>query len=246
MSKKIDFDKLKIFGYNRFLLKYNVYDPTRLFYAHSIRYGTFVFPRNCKNRNIGYLVRNFQQAKIYEKLFNPNGFKAKITSNFPKPPDTEKLPKFNLIMLVSDKKLKPNQMKFIVDINMDKYQIHQIFTKLYNMKVTNITTAIQPGKVMRDTKSDKRKYIRRPERKVAVIDFDFPIQKKLKEERLNNEPKNKYKKYDKEEKETKKLIPKLKAIIPQERHHLLELRTINTLDGVRNFIREKQLLFEGV
>ena len=176
---KTDYNSLKIFGFNRADMKYNIPNYKNNKYLYALHYGRFAAPKtffnSIKKREINFLVRNYQQTLLYEKLFNPNGFKMRMTSNFPKlppVPELNLLPKdFKLVLLRSGKTYKSNQLKFIVNMDMDKVQLRQILTKLYNIEIESISTAIQPGGIVRNLNKSQSSYTynRTTERKVAVV-----------------------------------------------------------------------------
>lgn len=177
-NKYTDYNSMKIFGFNRSDLKYDIPNYKNIKYLYSLNYGKFRMPtsffNNLKKREINFIVNNHKQSMLYEKYFNPNGYKMKITSKFPKLPPIPQyglLPtNFKLILLRSGKNYARNELKFIINNDMDKIQLKQILIKLYNLDIENIFTAIQPGRVFRDYRSKSRNtYKRIDERKVAVV-----------------------------------------------------------------------------
>ena len=250
MSLKVDYNKLKLFGIPRSHLRNKVYDPSKIKYLESKRYGKFITNASLKNREIHHLISNNRQIQTYERYFNPLGFKTRITENFPKPANVEHLNDFKFILLRSLKDHKPNQLKFVVDINMDKILIKQVLEKLYDFKILKVTTAIQPGKVKRiqvDVKRGNRaKYIRVPDRKVAVITLDKEVPESLRKLKLRNSSdehkdcRNHIIHY----KPLPSYIPSVqeaKEIIPEGRKKLLGLRSITTLTAVKRFIEERKI-----
>lgn len=194
----IDYNKLKIFKYERGNLLYNNYDPLNLRYMYTHRHGRFFTPKNMSDRNIDYLTQNYEQAKIYSKLFKPLNMNYTVTGNFPKHDVTPDLQDFKMILIRSNKEYKPNQIKFLVDMSYSKPEIKQILMKLYGINPLKISTAIVPGRVKRDVNAKINKYMKLPDKKVAVIDLDKNVPSKFREI-----PKNKLQEYkDNEKKRT--------------------------------------------
>lgn len=228
-----NFNKLKLFGLPRAYFKFNIFDPVKVKYLQSKKHGTFITSSKFRNREINNLLSTYRQMKIYEKHFNPLGFKQKQTETFPKQAEKEELVDFKFILLRSNKTYKSNQLKFIVDMNMDKLQIKQVLEKLYGIKVLKVTTAIQPGVVKRESINEKGKrgnrlkIFRIPERKVAVITTNKEVPSHFRE--LDRREKSD------EEKSTRKSFLRYRdlpesiskveglSIIPKEKRRIFEL-----------------------
>jgi len=169
----MDFNKLKVFGFPRHYLKYNIYNPSKVRYLQSKDYGYFEAPKKSKYPELRYLVDRYKQKQEYEKHMNPKGYKMTWTSNFPKVGDTVDFvnPKFFLVR--SGKRYEDNEVKFMVDNKMNKDEIKQFFEKLYRIKAEQICTAILPGQVKLHQNGKKRSYYRIKDRKKAVIKLNF-------------------------------------------------------------------------
>ena len=176
----LDYNKLKVFGFQRSNLLYNYYDPENIKYLYSKKYGKFNMPYKQGYRDIRLVVHKSRQADEYQRMFsNANNIRPTITFNFPKNDKSEDLQNFNIFLLQSNKRYKTNQLKFMVDMKYSKIEIAQILNKLYNIKAERITTAILPGKVTTKKEKDvqKREFIRTPDKKVAVVDLNQPVDK---------------------------------------------------------------------
>lgn len=188
----MDFNKLKIFGFPRHVLNYNLYNPSKIRYLKSKDYGYFEAPKRNKIPELRYLVDQYKQRVEYEKHMNPKGIKLHITSKFPKVGDTIDFvnPKFYLVR--SGKRYEDNEIKFLIDKNMNKDEVKQVFEKLYRVRAEKISTAIVPGQVKsRVNKKNGRSFFRIPDRKKAVIQVGFPVDNSLR--KLTSENKNKQK-----------------------------------------------------
>lgn len=171
----VDYNKLKVFGFQRANLLNKLYDPLNIRYLKSVKFGKFEMPKNFKNREIHFLMRNYDQTKIYAKSFTPKGIKPTVTSRFTKTDDTEDFQNFNIILMRSGKQYKPNELKFMVDLKYSKPEIKQILSKLYGLDIKEITTAILPGSVKREilnAKSGAFRYTRTSDKKVAVVSLN--------------------------------------------------------------------------
>jgi len=137
-------------------------------------------------RELKYLIFKSKQSETYSEMNTPYGYKTQITSNFPKNAQYNEFQDFNIFLIRGYKEYKPNQIKFMVDKNYSKIEIKQILQKLYGLNVRRVTTAILPGKVQydyqelegrKDKKDFRKKYMRTPDKKVAVVDLDFEVGK---------------------------------------------------------------------
>jgi ribosomal protein L23 len=114
---------------------------------------------------------------------NPKGLKYTITSNFPKTGEKIDFVNLKCILVRSDKTTYDNNrmVKFQIDKNLSKPELKQYLQKLYNIEPKRISTAILPGKItMKATelerkggKKYKMNYIRRPDKKKALVELDF-------------------------------------------------------------------------
>jgi ribosomal protein L23 len=114
----------------------------------------------------------------YEKHMNPMGFKLPITSKFPKIGDTVDFVNPKFFMVRSGKRYEDDEIKFLVDKNMNKDEIKQFFEKMYRIRAEKISTAIVPGQVKLRSSQKSRSYFRIPDRKKAVIKLGFPVEDK--------------------------------------------------------------------
>jgi ribosomal protein L23 len=176
----MDFNKLRVFGFPRHVLNYNLYNPTKIRYLKSKDFGYFEAPKRNKIPELRYLVDQYKQRVEYEKHMNPKGFKLNITSKFPKVGDTVDFvnPKFYLVR--SGKRYEDNEIKFLIDKNMNKDEAKQVFEKLYRVRAEKISTAIVPGQVKQKVnQKNGRSFYRIPDRKKAVIQVGFPVDQSL-------------------------------------------------------------------
>uniref|UniRef100_A0A131Z5S9 Large ribosomal subunit protein uL23m n=1 Tax=Rhipicephalus appendiculatus TaxID=34631 RepID=A0A131Z5S9_RHIAP len=59
------------------------------------------------------------------------------------------LPNFWMKLVKHDKPLPPNEVKFIVSIQMTKYDVKNYLEKIYNVPVADVRTAVMQGKIRR-------------------------------------------------------------------------------------------------
>lgn len=237
----VDYNKLKIFGYERGNLLYDMYDPQKLKYLYTHKHGNFTIPKNIKNREINFLTRNYEQSQIYSKLFKPNRINYTITGNFPKVDSTGDLQNFNIMLIRSNKEYKDNQLKFQVDMNYSKIEIKQILMKLYNINPLRITTAILPGRVKRDMNNTKKlSYIRIPDKKVAVVDIDGEVPIKLRQikDGLKNKNTEEIEKSELNEHDFKEMTRR--KIWRQNKQ---EIEDISTIKVFKNIPNNRKILF---
>jgi ribosomal protein L23 len=175
----MDLNKLKLFGFPRHVMQYNVYDPRKIRYLKSKKYGLFEAPRRLPTPEVQTLVKNYEQRKEYEKYMNPKGFKYTYTSNFPKVGQQFDLLNLKCFLVRTDKQYNTNQIKFMVDKNLSKPEIHQFLNKLYGFNIAKIQTAILPGEVKAKMTKKNIKYYRTREYKKAVVDLDIKVDEKF-------------------------------------------------------------------
>jgi ribosomal protein L23 len=175
----MDFNKLKVFGFPRHVLKYNIYNPVKMRYLKSKDLGYFEAPKRTNNQELRYLFDRYKQRLEYEKYLNPKGIKMNITSNFPKVGDTIDFVNPKLFLVRSGKRYENDEIKFLVNKNMNKDEIKQFFEKLYNIKAEKIHTAILPGEVKPHQNKRTRSFYRTKDRKKAVIKLGFEADEKF-------------------------------------------------------------------
>ena len=168
-------NKLKVFGFQRAQMNYNYYNPLKIKCLREKKNGYFEAPKYSKSRELNYLVDQYKQRLEYEKYFNPRGLKPTITSVFPKVADTIEFVNLKCFLVRTNKEYHGNYIKFLVDKNMSKPEIRQYIQKLYKLNTLNIKTAILPGRTQMISQGKKNKptYIRRPDRKKALVKLDF-------------------------------------------------------------------------
>ncbi len=183
----MDFNKLKVYGFPRHMLKYNVYNPMKIRYLKCKTHGYFEAPKVNKIPELRFLVDRYKQRIEYEKYMNPKGFKTTWTSNFPKIGDTIDYVDPKIYLVRSEKRYGPNEAKFLIDNDLSKLEVKQFLEKLYKVKVKKINTAIMPGKVKADPEPrGQMKYTRTKDRKKAVVKFDFNVDEKYREVERKN------------------------------------------------------------
>lgn len=183
----MDFNKLRIFGFPRHVMSYKVYNPLKVKYLKSKRFGYFEAPKNFKNPELVNLVYNYKQRLEYEKHLNPKGYKLTWTSNMPKVAEQIDYVNPKFLMVRSKKDYTNNQMKFLVDKNQSKYEMKQFFEKLYQIPVKQVNTAILPGKVRRhQQKHPDGAYYRTRDRKKAVMTIDCEVDENLRKMKKEN------------------------------------------------------------
>jgi ribosomal protein L23 len=175
----MDYNKLRVYGFPRHVMNYNVYNPTKIRYLKSRDYGYFEAPKKLRNPELRYLVDRYKQRLEYEKYMNPKGIKTTWTSNFTKIGNTIDYANPNIFLTRSGKRYEDNEIKFHVDKRLSKYEIIQFLEKLYKFKVKKIHTAILPGEVkLKRTEKQIKSYMRTRDRKRAVVQLDFNVDEK--------------------------------------------------------------------
>ena len=238
----VDYNRLKVFGFQRANLLNKLYDPLNIRYLKSPRLGRFEMPKNTKNREIHFLIRNYQQAQQYSKTFSPRGIVPNMNSRFNKADETEDLQDFKVMLMRSGKKYNDNEVKFLVDINYSKPEIKQILSKMYNLDIEKITTAILPGRVKRDMTLNQEKqiikYYRTDERKVAVVTLNKSI--KVPELLTKLEKPQTATQYDNEDpdriKLTRKRIERIQALRNEKINDISVEKALETIPQSRRFI----------
>ncbi|OMH79685.1 54S ribosomal protein L23, mitochondrial [Zancudomyces culisetae] len=80
----------------------------------------------------------------------------------------------NLIFtIIRDNKLAPNQAAFKVPLNVNKFDIRDYLTHLYNVKVTDVRTLVLPGRTIIDKKTGQKTLTKRVKKAVVTLDKDF-------------------------------------------------------------------------
>lgn len=176
----MDFNKLKVYGFPRAMTKFKKYLPSKVEYLQSKDFGYLEAPKNSRCRELRILHQKYLQRVEYEKYMNPKGLKYTHTSNFPKIANTIDCPNPKLFMVRSQKIYHHNQIKFMVDKNASKPEIKQFLTKVYNLDVKDVATAILPGEVKRKVTKRGNSYMRTRDIKKAVVTLDFPVDNKFK------------------------------------------------------------------
>jgi ribosomal protein L23 len=172
----MDFNKLKVYGFQRHLTKYKIYNPSKMRYLKSKDYGYFECPKHPKIPEVRHLADMYKQRSEYEKYLNPKGLKYTWSSNFPKIGDTIDFANPKLFLVRSQKEYADNEIKFLVDKRLSKIEISQFIQKMYNFRVRDVNTAILPGQVKRVQQGRGAGHIRTRDIKKAVVKLDFNVE----------------------------------------------------------------------
>jgi ribosomal protein L23 len=195
----MDFNKLKLFGFRRANLRYKLYDPTKYRYLVSKAHGYFEAPKVSGNRELRFLVQQYKNKLEYEKYMNPKGLRYTVTSNFPKVGETIDYPDPKFFLTRTDKLYANNSLKFEIDDKLSKPEIQQFFEKVYQVPVKKVRTSILPGEVKAQIINKNRRYIRTSDKKKALLEFDFDVDRDLRqlelpEKKIKNKQNKKHQK----------------------------------------------------
>ena len=171
----INISKMKLLDVPRYYSKFKIYNPRKLKYLTSEKYGYFEAPNVRGNRELKMIVNNYQQRVEYEKYMNPKGLKYSFTSRFPKFGDQHDFLNFNAFLVRTGKQIDSNSIKFKIPKNLSKPELKQYLSKLYSMNIEKITTSILPGNVRYD--SNQKRYIRTKDVKKAVVTINKEVDK---------------------------------------------------------------------
>ena len=108
----INISKMKLFDVPRYYSKFKIYNPKKLKYLVSEKYGYFEAPKIRGDRELKTIVHNYQQRTEYDKYMNPKGLKYSFTSRFPKYGDQHDFVNFNAFLVRSIKEYESNSLKF--------------------------------------------------------------------------------------------------------------------------------------
>ncbi len=163
----VNISKMKLFDVPRYYTQYKIYNPLKMKYLMSNKYGYFEAPKTRGPRELKTIVHNYQQRVEYEKYMCPKGLKYSYTSRFPKYGDQIDFVNYNIFLVRTGKNMDENSIKFKIPKNLSKPELKQFLSKLYSMDIQKVTSAILPGKVHYD--QNQRRYIRTKDVKKAVV-----------------------------------------------------------------------------
>lgn len=227
----VDYLGLKLLGYRRAHMLYNIYDPLRLRYIKLHKYGRIVYPKDTKRREIRFLHQAYKQKLIYERYLNPKGLKTTVTSNFPKTKAFEELLDLKCFLVRSGKQYEHSRfLKFMVDSSLSKPEIQQFLTKLYGLNIKSVRTAIQPGAVRRSQTAKTMRYFRSPDLKKALVEVDFEVPREYFEVFQRKEPPS--------EPKERFGFNEIKEVIPSAARGFTKLKGVKSLEDVRECLKE--------